>query len=151
MKRFLLDSFQVLRPLRVSEWYLRPPANPADVQNRLALARNEMYAQIAGYNQAWEWYDKADTRITQMRQIVPLMRCGASIVSEGFDFLPANAEMAGYERDRTYADMNHLDAQLVPLETAAGHRLHSACGCSSIRSLPPGWPTPPSCWNTASG
>lgn len=126
MKRFLLDTFQVLRPLRVSEWYLRPPANPMDVQNQLAWARNEMYAQVGAYNQAWDWYDKADTRIVQMKQLVPLMRCGASLVPDGFDFVPASAQMAGYERDRAYADMNHLDSQLVPLETAAGQRLYSA-------------------------
>ena len=126
MKRFLLDTFQVLRPLRVPEWHLRPPANPAEVHSRLAAARNEMYAHIGAYNQAWQWYDKADTRLLQMKQLVPLMRCGVSLVPEGFDFVPAGAEMAAYERDRMYADMNHLDGQLVPLETAAGHRLHSA-------------------------
>ena len=126
MKRFLLDTFQVLRPLRVSEWHLRPPANPAEVHSRLAEARNEMYRHIGAYDQAWQWYDKADTRMIQMRQLVPLMRCGVSLVPDSFEFVPPSAEMAGYERDRTYSDMNHLDGQLVPLETAAGQRLHSA-------------------------
>lgn len=126
MKRFLLDSFQVLRPLRVPEWHLRPPANPAEVQNRLAWARHEMQSQIAAYYQAYDWFDKADTRVIQMRQLVPLMRCCANIMGDKFEFHPHSAEAAGYERDRAYADMNHLDSQLVPLETAAGQRLHAA-------------------------
>jgi Zn-dependent protease with chaperone function len=126
MKRYLLDSFQVLRPLRVSEWYLRPPTNSPDVQNRLAWARNEMQAHIAPYNEAWQQYDKADSRMIQMRQLAPLLARGCRIMADHFEHVPASATAAGYERDRAFADMNHLDARLAPLESAAGQRLQAA-------------------------
>ena len=125
-KRFFLNAFTLLRPLRMRAYQFQPPESPHVYFEQLAAARQALPQRYPAYKPAYDHYDRADTFIMQAQQARSLLISQVRPSGAAFEFQFTTVHDAENRIHQATLEQSRLAAYLEPFEDAAAIRLHAA-------------------------
>ncbi len=125
-RRFFLDAFGPLRPVKLPAPQVHPPANLQLVQAQLQHQREQMRRMAEAYSADYSLYATADQQYVEASRAIALFKAGLEPKRELFSISFASLHQARDVRTSCNTNLDSLAAQLEGFEWSAGQRLHAA-------------------------
>ena len=126
LRRYFLDSFNMLRPLRLPPVALAGPFNAQEGIATIPRCRRRMLDACSAYRTAFAAFDQADTRLLQASAALALHSASLSIDPKMFEIPVETSGAAARTCREQEAELTRLEPELESFEEALGLRLVTA-------------------------